>query len=207
MWPYGVSHHSRARSSFHTLQQSRPSPTLPLSGCDRSTNDFLDDQPMPGRPSWTLASRGLHECSAGHSRLRMTYTRQPASRQDGPRWLPIWVLIPLLLSRVILTGLRVGFALCCFISLYGRNNDKEAFTALLTCLFERVIIRTVKGYIGLAPETTKKGDTITLLEGGRLPLILRRNGEHWSIVGDCYIHGLMNGEGYDAGKCHTIWIA
>lgn len=38
---------------------------------------------MPGRPSWTLASRGLHECSAWRSGLRMSYTRQPVSHQDG----------------------------------------------------------------------------------------------------------------------------
>lgn len=121
--------------------------------------------------------------------------------------LPDAMLIAFLHLIVALTAFRRFFALCCFLPLYRRARQEEAFQALLTCVPRRIIIRTKKGYIGLAPGTTNQGDTVALLEGGRLPFILHRKGERWSIVGDCYIHGLMNGEAYDAKKCSTIWIA
>lgn len=122
------------------------------------------------------------------------------------RWLPDAVLVPLLFARIVLTGLRTFFALCCFLPFYGRNHQEEAFHALLTCLPKRVIIRTKKGYIGLAPESTREGDEVTLLEGGRLPFILRKQDDHWLIIGDCYIHGLMESEAYDPEECKTMWI-
>jgi hypothetical protein len=60
--------------------------------------------------------------------------------------------------------------------------------------------------MGLAPEATKKGDSIALLKGGRLPFVLRKEGENWAMLGSCYIHGIMYGEGFDEKGCGTMWI-
>ena len=110
-------------------------------------------------------------------------------------------------SLLIALGmLRTSFALCCFLPFYGRNRRQEAFSNMCTGVSGRVIIRTGQGYTGLAPQDTKEGDSVFLLKGGKLPFILRESGENWRIVGDCYIHGIMDGEAFDDERCATIWI-
>lgn len=55
------------------------------------------------------------------------------------------------------------------------------------------MIRTDQGLIGLAPAQTEPGDIIALCRGGKLPLILHPSREGWQLVGDAYIHGLVDG--------------
>jgi hypothetical protein len=101
---------------------------------------------------------------------------------------------------------RTGFALCCWVPLYGRNLQQEAFSNLCGGNSGRVIILTGQGYMGLAPEATKKGDSIALFKGGKLPFVIRKEGKNWIIIGNCYIHGIMNGEDFDDARCNTMWI-
>ena len=68
------------------------------------------------------------------------------------------------------------------------------------------MICTSQDYIGLAPEATRKGDSIVLLKGGRLPFVVRKEGENWAVLGSCYIHGIMSGERFDEKRCRTMWI-
>ncbi|KAK5726195.1 hypothetical protein LTR17_012910 [Elasticomyces elasticus] len=64
---------------------------------------------------------------------------------------------------------------------------------------DQYLFTTQKGYLGLgdAPEAD---DEIWILEGGRVPFLLRPypdDSDHaggFSLVGDCYVHGIMDGE-------------
>jgi hypothetical protein len=123
------------------------------------------------------------------------------------RWLlPDFALIVVLGLLQFLRMIRTSFALCCWVPLYGRNLQQETFSNLCGGNSGRVIILTSQGYMGLAPEATKKGDSIALLKGGKLPFVVRREEENWVIVGSCYIHGIMNGEDFDDARCRTMWI-
>jgi hypothetical protein len=53
---------------------------------------------------------------------------------------------------------------------------------------------TKKRFVGLVPDAAKVGDRICLLHGGRVPFVLRRQEKGFSLVGECYVHGLMKGE-------------
>lgn len=70
----------------------------------------------------------------------------------------------------------------------------------------RRMVRTKKGYLALAPKSTKEGDWIVICKGGQLPLVARKDGEHWQLVGESYVHGIMNGEAWEAGKCEDMWF-
>jgi len=52
-----------------------------------------------------------------------------------------------------------------------------------------------QGYIGLARYEVREGDKICILHGGQVPFILRQEGRYHVFKGECYIYGLMNGEG------------
>lgn len=59
----------------------------------------------------------------------------------------------------------------------------------------RRIFVTRKGYYGLGDESLKNGDKICVLFGGDSPFIIRQSntGNH-QLIGEAYVHGIMNGE-------------
>jgi hypothetical protein len=60
----------------------------------------------------------------------------------------------------------------------------------------RRLITTNKGHIGMGPCRVRKGDGICVLLGCSIPLILQpRQGQpSYQVVGECYLHGFMDGE-------------
>jgi len=56
------------------------------------------------------------------------------------------------------------------------------------------IIETKKGYIGMASDRVRNGDAVCVLFGCLVPLIMRRDGDCWTLVQSSYVHGLMEGE-------------
>jgi hypothetical protein len=110
--------------------------------------------------------------------------------------------------------------------------DKEAAKKMITDdivrhrLFEesllqvgnRVLFTTANGYAGLGPQGLKKGDIICIILGAATPFIIReselveRAGNEdmvhgdgiFVLVGECYTHGLMGGEGMTMGEVQDI---
>jgi len=64
--------------------------------------------------------------------------------------------------------------------------------------------------MGLVPSETALGDTVCVLTGAEVPFILRKastvQGEdrRFLLVGDFYIHGMMNGEALEADEDYDI---
>jgi hypothetical protein len=80
-----------------------------------------------------------------------------------------------------------------------RKFDKQPSTyqtvwSILSACRGRSCFTTTEGYIGLAPAETKSGDIICVLLGSHFPIVLRSQGEEkYSVVGECYCHGIMDG--------------
>ena len=57
---------------------------------------------------------------------------------------------------------------------------------------------TQDGYMGLVPTRAAKGDLICVFMGGAVPFVIRRtdNGQ-FRLLGECYVHGLMDGKALD----------
>lgn len=53
---------------------------------------------------------------------------------------------------------------------------------------------TKEGYMCTTPYNTERGDVVVLFEGFKAPFVLRKEANDWKIVGDCYFHGIMDGE-------------
>jgi hypothetical protein len=70
----------------------------------------------------------------------------------------------------------------------------------------RRMIRTEKGYIGIASSSTQLGDSVALCKGSRVPLVLREEEDStsWQLVGDVYVHGIMNGEAFVENRCEKM---
>jgi hypothetical protein len=76
-------------------------------------------------------------------------------------------------------------------------------------LYDRAFFITTEGYIGIGPPTLRVGDNVFLVQGSNVPFVLRNKNEGlmregaqdtevrpcvYSFIGDCYVHGLMEGE-------------
>ena len=61
---------------------------------------------------------------------------------------------------------------------------------------KRSFVKTREGYIGLAPQNAQVGDQVCVLLGCEMPMLLRSTSKsQHQVIGPCYVHGLMDGEG------------
>lgn len=61
---------------------------------------------------------------------------------------------------------------------------------------------TRQGRLAWCPMKSLPGDSIAILNGATVPFVLRRDGEggRYSVVGDAFVQGVMDGEAFD-GEC------
>jgi hypothetical protein len=72
------------------------------------------------------------------------------------------------------------------------DDITESFRVAYSC---RRLFRTKKNYLGIAAESVEKGDAVWVLAGAAVPLVLRpAKLGRWKLVGEAYVHGIMNGE-------------
>jgi hypothetical protein len=67
-------------------------------------------------------------------------------------------------------------------------------TAFITFARCRRFFITRNGYIGLAPSAAQEEDFVCVLLRCSVPVVLRREMDHYIFVGECYMHGIMDGE-------------
>jgi hypothetical protein len=53
---------------------------------------------------------------------------------------------------------------------------------------------TTRGYLGHAPKNAQVGDVVCVIMGAAIPFTLRRTPEGFCVIGQCYLHGIMEGE-------------
>lgn len=68
----------------------------------------------------------------------------------------------------------------------------------------RVFAVTTNGYYVLGPKVTEVGDIVCVFLGGKMPFVLRPWGTRYLLVGECYVHGLMNGEAIESMEIGDI---
>ncbi|KAI1204656.1 HET-domain-containing protein [Annulohypoxylon truncatum] len=86
------------------------------------------------------------------------------------------------------------------------NEYETSFThSLNLCL-----LRTTGGHLGCGTPSSKKGDSVWIVQGSRVPLILRPTssgiGEQttYNLVGGTYLHGFMQGEALEGREFGEI---
>jgi hypothetical protein len=82
------------------------------------------------------------------------------------------------------------------------GHSKNAWANYSACLKETLegwrFVVTTRGYVGIVPNLAKIGDIVAVMKGGCVPLLLQRSATRpgaLRLVGECYIHGVMNGQG------------
>ncbi|KAJ8127535.1 hypothetical protein O1611_g6102 [Lasiodiplodia mahajangana] len=86
------------------------------------------------------------------------------------------------------------------------NSRLEDFYGRAEFVWHKRGILSHSGYIGIGPRETQVGDKIVLIQGSRVPMVVRQVLESYRIVGECYVHGIMNGEAFDESKATMMWF-
>jgi hypothetical protein len=75
----------------------------------------------------------------------------------------------------------------------------------------RMIITDQERLLGLGPKDVQDGDLLCIIFGCSVPVVLRKivsdemTGEHhYELVGDCYVHGMMDGEAFTMQQARNI---
>ncbi|KAK0706017.1 hypothetical protein B0T26DRAFT_788303 [Lasiosphaeria miniovina] len=79
----------------------------------------------------------------------------------------------------------------------------ESCRPMLTICKRRCLFVTESGLLGLEPGNLRPRDEVFALGGARVPHVLRQTdvpGE-FSLLGDAYVHGIMQGELWCKGSC------
>lgn len=76
-----------------------------------------------------------------------------------------------------------------------RNASSQIYQASVAYTAPyRKFFTTAKGTIGLGPRSMRPGDLVCVLCGGKVPFILRKDGAGYTLVGEAYVHGIMDGQ-------------
>ncbi|KAI1194360.1 HET-domain-containing protein [Nemania serpens] len=77
-----------------------------------------------------------------------------------------------------------------------RLEDPQGYANISRAVAGRRFAITDQAYVGLVPDTARDGDKICILQGCNVPYVLRPAGEHYRLMGDAYMHGIMLGEAF-----------
>jgi hypothetical protein len=86
---------------------------------------------------------------------------------------------------------------------WTRNIEKNMNLAAIS-LKGRRLITTSDGKFGLVPESVRIGDAIAIIDCS-FPILLRKTTNNSYIyLGECYIHGMMDGEAMDGVERRSL---
>ncbi|KAG8170127.1 hypothetical protein KVR01_000872 [Diaporthe batatas] len=64
---------------------------------------------------------------------------------------------------------------------------------------ESAMFSTANGCLGIGPQTLEQGDLVAIVQGSRVPLLLRRRDDCFTLVGPVYVSNIMQGEAVSGG--------
>jgi quinolinate synthase len=77
------------------------------------------------------------------------------------------------------------------------------------CWAHRRICVTSSGHVGMVPPYARVGDEVVVFPGMQTPLVIRampkRILRKYQIIGECYVHGLMNQEAFSLRNPRKIY--
>lgn len=97
----------------------------------------------------------------------------------------------------------------------------EVDFSICSATMNRRLFTTQHGFLGLGPAETECGDFVFIFAGGHTPFLLReaqyrivsgtKPSQTFGLVGDCYVHGVMDGEyvarGWASDQDDLTWLA
>ncbi|KAG8411593.1 hypothetical protein J3458_015654 [Metarhizium acridum] len=123
------------------------------------------------------------------------------------RWIHVLLLVPVLLALayyicthaypVATLDLLVHMGVATAGSTTGLPEDCAAYASSISLVANKhSLCFTEDRLIGLMPLSTQESDVVVIIHGCDVPFVIRptEREAHYCLVGECYVHGVMNGE-------------
>lgn len=82
----------------------------------------------------------------------------------------------------------------------GRERLRSAICA------HGAIFTTLDGYIGSGPAGMRVGDIVCILYNCPCPMVIRKERDHYLLVGPCFVYGMMHGEMIIRTRNRSEWL-
>lgn len=87
------------------------------------------------------------------------------------------------------------------------SNDSVSVDTWIQATFQRYFFSTQRGRMGPISGAALQGDLIAMFLGAGTPFVLgKSDAEVHVVVGECYIHGIMNGEALQEKEADLMGI-
>ncbi|KAK4956672.1 hypothetical protein LTR10_006199 [Elasticomyces elasticus] len=74
----------------------------------------------------------------------------------------------------------------------------EVMTRMEAVVWNRKLFRSRRrNDLGLAPKSARQGDYICIIKGISVPVVMRQEAKHYVLIGECYLHAMMDGGAID----------
>ncbi|KAM0800502.1 heterokaryon incompatibility protein-domain-containing protein, partial [Usnea florida] len=77
-------------------------------------------------------------------------------------------------------------------------------TSAQRACYGRSLFFTSKGLLGLGPEEARPTDVVAVLLGCSVPMLLRKVESRYQVLGEAYVHGIMEGEAMEELRGGTV---
>ncbi|KAF4892904.1 Heterokaryon incompatibility protein 6, OR allele [Colletotrichum fructicola] len=211
----------RIVDTLHTVGKASPSTPDTFAGENAHVRHFesldhlLINKCMieEAKDIWLSSVKRLDHCSEPVIKARVDYGSLAATRADGKMtWAPF--LRTLICDRTkegqepptdfiigevasfVRQTLEVDVVPEYLLQLQGnRSKGISGLEAFLALTESRRFAATDIGLIGYVPMRAKKGDLVCILHGSEVPFVIRKEtGGKYSVVGECFMHGIMEGQ-------------
>lgn len=151
-------------------------------------------------------------------RKRGVYTTTPVTRFVQAFWAYLIFRILSLAFRpwyevleITVVGSILGlstFSLLAYLMLLTKPSYgwEDPFLDQCSSIELRRMARTLRERLALVPEGSCVGDAIALCKGGSVPLVLRHHLDGFQLIGESYVHGVMNGEAFVEEQCEILCV-
>lgn len=92
----------------------------------------------------------------------------------------------------------------------GRQHSSmalEFIQRVRSVIWNRTLFTTAdltgRTLFGFGPPEARRGNQICALHGCSVPVILEQAKDHWTLVGECFVYGLMDGEAMQMSEYTT----
>lgn len=132
-------------------------------------------------------------CKAVEKETRDASLGELYAARDAPASWGIGSLFPFPLGRNHIQAWDPQFSFEESVQQYCSSSVKQASEST----YKKSWFATTEGYLGLGPEGVKEGDLLFVTPGVHCPFLLRGRPEDCVLVGEAYVHGLMEHEAAD----------
>jgi hypothetical protein len=197
--------------SFQSLPCGRK--TLNIKGYTVDTITKLGEPWLPTLNDWQEWTLSHPRCSAYFASLAAFCTesdelgcniyKHPSQRLEAPWWIPCANKARKLTApcRPSASGAELleGYTFIKSGRRPGAWPDVQSthvvnYRVTMGDEFKRKPFISSQGYVGLVPSHSKPEDVICIFLGCVKPFVLRRSGSGFELIGEAYVHGIMDGE-------------